>query len=154
WSVTYAAGSFAARRAGLGETVTLSPAFTYNQVARDRLCLSGTVISKTLDVLRDVGALPIEEFSFDAGWCGRMPSDAERARAGRYRIKSWSRFDATNIDAVKGQLARGVPVIFAMLIGRGVSAHRSDSVITSDEGGITGHAMTVVGYDETRKALA
>src|SRR5262245_56693950 len=42
WSVTYAAGSYAARRAGLGETVTLSPAFTYNQVARDPLCLTGT----------------------------------------------------------------------------------------------------------------
>jgi hypothetical protein len=153
WSVTYAAGSYAARRAGLGDTVTLSPAFTYNQVARDPLCLTGTAISKTLDLLRDVGALPIEEFVFDGGWCGRFPTGTERSRAARYRIKGWGRFDATNIDALKAQLARGVPVMFAMSIGRGITAHRGDGVITADEG-IMGHAMTVVGYDEGRKALA
>ena len=154
WAAVYAAGSQALRRAGHGDTLTLSPAFSYNQVARDRLCLTGTKISNTLDQLRDVGALPIEAFAFDAGWCGRLPTDAERRRAARYRIKGWSRFDATNIDAVKTQLARGVPVIFSMLVGSRLKAHRGLNVLSTDENAIMGHSMVAVGYDEARKAFA
>jgi hypothetical protein len=114
WSVTYAAASQAARRMGLGASLVLSPAFTHNVVSGDRSCQRATSISKTLDLLRDQGALPLEEFLFDPGWCGRQPTDAERKRAARYRIKAWSRFDAKDIDAVKAQLARGAPVIFGM----------------------------------------
>src|SRR6476619_5569338 len=36
WAVTYAAASHAARRSGLGASVTLAPSFTYNQVSGDR----------------------------------------------------------------------------------------------------------------------
>jgi C1A family cysteine protease len=154
WAAIYAAGSYALRRAGHGDTLTLSPAFSYNQVSRDRFCLTNTAISNTLDLLRDVGAQPIEEFTFDAGWCGRLPTDAERQRAARYRIKGWSHFDATNIDAVKTQLARGAPVIFSMLIGSKLKAHRSQDVFSTDEEAVVGHAMVVVGYDEARKAFA
>ena len=74
WAVTYAAASQAGRRNGLGSTVTFAPAFTYNQVSGDRTCWSATSTSKTLDPLRDAGTLPIEEFAFDAGWCGRVPT--------------------------------------------------------------------------------
>lgn len=153
WAVTYAAGSQSARRNGLGATATLAPSFTYNQVARDRTCQSTTSTSKTLDFLRDNGALPLDEFVFDAGWCGRMPSEDERKRALRYRIKGWSRFDATNLDAVKGQLARGVPVIFSMRVGTKLRGHRGDSIIESDAGDLGGHAMVVVGYDDSRRAF-
>ena len=153
WSVTYAAASQAARRNGLGATMTLSPAFTYNQVSGDRTCHSPTSIAKTLDLLREQGALPIEEFVFDPGWCGRQPTEAERKRAQRYRIKGWTRFDATNIDAVKSQLARGVPVIFSMRVGSKVRGQRGDGVIESDEGDIGGHAMVAVGYDNTKQAF-
>ena len=59
WAVTYAAASNAARRAGLGTGVTLSPSFTYNQVSGNRFCRSGTSISRTLDFLRSAGALPV-----------------------------------------------------------------------------------------------
>ena len=153
WSVTYAAASHAARRYGLGPSTTLSPAFTYNQVSGDRTCHSPTSIATTLDLLRVQGALPIEEFVFDPGFCGRRPTDAERKRALRFRIKGWTRFDASNIDAVKSQLARGVPVIFSMRVGSKVRGQRGDGVIESDEGDIGGHAMVAVGYDNTKQAF-
>jgi C1A family cysteine protease len=153
WAVTYAAASQAARRNGVDATATLAPAFTYNQVSGDRTCWAGTSIAKTLDFLRDNGALPMEEFAFDAGWCGRIPTEAERKRALRYRIKSWSKFDATDINAVKGQLARGVPVIFSMRIGTKMRGHRGDSVLESDYGDLGGHAMVAVGYDDSKRAF-
>jgi hypothetical protein len=153
WSVTYAAASQAARRMGLGAKLILSPSFTYNQVAGDPFCRKSTSIPKTLDLLRDTGALPIEEFVFDPGFCGRLPTDAERKRAARYRIKGWSRFDATDIDAVKARLARGVPVIFNIRVGTKLRGHRGDGVFDSDEGFIDGHAMLAIGYDDAKKAF-
>jgi hypothetical protein len=129
WAATYAAASQAFRRTGLGPDTIVSPSFTYNQVSGDRNCQTFTRISRTLDVLRDVGALPIGDFVFDAGWCGRRPSGAELEQAARFRIKGWSRFDASSIDAVKAQLARGVPVIFAMRYGRRLIDHKGDGVV-------------------------
>jgi len=153
WAVTYAAASQAARRNGLGATVILSPSFSYNQVSGDRTCWSTTSTPKTLGFLRENGALPIDEFVFDAGWCGRVASEAERKRALRYRIKGWTSFDATNLEAVKAQLARGVPVIFNMRVGTKMRGHRGDGVFSSDFGDLGGHAMIAVGYDDAKQAF-
>jgi hypothetical protein len=154
WAITYAAASQAARRAGLGASIKLSPAFTYNKVSGDRRCVAGTTASSTLDLLRDVGALPIEEFAFDGGWCGRLASDSELQRAAKYRIKGWSKLDATHLEEVKAQLARGVPVAFAIHTSKEFHDLKGDGVF--DPPGVLngeGHAMIAVGYDDARKAF-
>ncbi len=153
WAATYAAASFALRARGVGSALTLSPSFTYNQVSRDQWCGRGTSISATLNVLRDVGALPIEEFAFDGGWCGRQPTAAELQRAKQFHIKSWAAFDATALDKVKEQLARGVPVIFATHWTRKLAALRGDAILEEDDIPDEGHAMVVVGYDDAKRAF-
>jgi hypothetical protein len=153
WGTTYGAASQALRRAGRPKTLTLSPAFTYNQVSGDPACRAGTSISNTLELLRTTGGLPIEEFVYDAGWCGRQPTPAQRARAQEFRISGWSRFRARDLDTVKAQLARGAPVIFSMRIGGRMRGHRGDGVIESDSAPIYGHTMLVVGYDDAKKAF-
>jgi C1A family cysteine protease len=154
WAVTYAAASQAARRAGLGPTIKFSPSFTYNKLSRDPTCGAGTAASATLDMLRDVGALPFERYIFDGGWCGRMPTSAELQEAAKYRIKGWSKIDARKIEDVKAQLARGVPVIFDMRPNGEFHQFKGNGVI--DFPGVmsgSGHSMIAVGYDDTRKAF-
>jgi C1A family cysteine protease len=154
WASTYAAASQAARRAGLGSTIMLSPSFTYNKISGDTTCRNGTQTSKTLDMLRDVGALPFERYAFDAGWCGRQPTAAELQEAAKYRIKGWNKLDARQIEDVKAQLARGVPVVFAMTTNsefRRIKGEVFD--FPGKMSGGTGHAMIAVGYDDTRKAF-
>ena len=154
WSSTYGAASQAVRRAGLGSTIALSPSFTYNKVSGDPTCRKGTIISVTLNLLRDVGALPLERFAFDAGWCGRQANAAELAEAAKYRIKGWNKLDARKIEDVKTQLARGVPVVFAMQPTsefRRIKGEVFDFPGKMNGGG--GHAMIAVGYDDTRKAF-
>jgi hypothetical protein len=151
WSVTYTAASQAARRAGLGAALKLAPAFTYNKLAQDSLCSVGTSASATLDLLHTVGALPMEEYVFDGGWCGRQPTSAELERAARYRIRGSSKLDATNIESVKAQLARGVVVVFDIRTNqvfqdlKGAAVYDAPGVI---RGG--GHSMTAIGYDDAR----
>jgi C1A family cysteine protease len=153
WAATYAAASFALRARGPASTLTLSPSFTYNQVSRDQWCGTGTKLSATLNLLRDAGALPIEEFAFDGGWCGRQPTPAQLERARQFRIKGWAAFDATAVIKVKEQLARGVPVVFAMRVTRKMEALRGDAVLDEDDVPLEGHAMVAVGYDDARQAF-
>jgi hypothetical protein len=154
WATTYGAGSQAVRRAGLGSALKLAPSFTYNKLSGDAFCLAGTRASATLDMLRDVGGLPFAEFVFDGGWCGRLPTAAELQRAAMYRIKAWSKFDARVVEAVKAQLARGVPVIFDMHPNDQFQKFKGDGVL--DIPGVMtgfGHAMIAIGYDDARKAF-
>jgi len=151
WSTTYAAASQTARRNGLGAGLILSPSFTYNIISGDHTCRFPTSTSATLDVLKNVGTLPIEEYVFDAGWCGRQPTAAEKR--GRYRIKNWSRFDATDLTMVKQQLTRGVAVVFGMRVGATVMGWRGDGIITGDRDLGGSHAIVVVGFDDDRQAF-
>jgi len=155
WGATYAAASQAGRRAGLGPSLKLSPSFTYNRITHDPLCLAATKISVTLDMLRDSGALPLEEYVFDGGWCGRLPTDAELRRAAKYRIKGWSDFDARVAENVKAQLTRGVPVIFDMRPNQQFHDFKGDAVldIPGVMSGNSGHTMVAVGYDDARQAF-
>jgi C1A family cysteine protease len=151
WSTTYAAASLAFRN--LNPNIVLSPAFTYNQVSGDRYCQSGTNASKTLDLLKAVGALPIDEFAFDGGYCGRMPTPDELRRAAAYRIRAYSAFDANNVDLVKQQLVQGAAVIFGMRSSPALRGLRGDKVLDSDEANGEGHAMVAIGYDDAKKAI-
>jgi C1A family cysteine protease len=153
WAATYVAASFALRARGGGSTLTLSSSFTYNQVSRDQWCNSNTTISATLNLLRDVGSVPIEEFAFDGGWCGRQPTTAELERARQFRVRSWAAFDASVIDKVRQQLARGVPVIFATRVTRKLNALRGDAVLEEDDVQGESHAMAAVGYDDAKHAF-
>jgi C1A family cysteine protease len=154
WAATYAAASYALRARGVGgAALTLSPSFTYNQAARDQWCRRGTNISMTLNLLRDTGSVPMDEFVFDGGWCGRQPTAAELERARAYRIRSWSAFDATSLDKVKQQLARGVPVIFGVHATAKMQALRGAAVLEEDDAAEEGHAMVAVGYDDGKRAF-
>lgn len=156
WAVTYAAGSEAVRRGAAGRAlVPLSPAFTYALAGGAVNCIRPTRIAATLEVLRTVGALPLEEFAFDPYACTREPTAKERERAGQWRIKGWSKVDARDLAAVKGQLSAGHPVIFGMNVGPIFSALRGDKVFATVEtgAGLSGHAMVLVGYDEARGAF-
>ena len=156
WAVTYAAGSDALRRADPAQHLALlSPAFTYALAGGTPTCQRGTSIARTLEVPRTIGALPLEEFAFDGNDCSREPTGEELSRAARWRIKGWSRVDPQDFGAVKGQLARGRPVIFAMHVGPRFQAHRGAGVFdTLDTGpGLDGHAMALVGYDDARDAF-
>jgi hypothetical protein len=152
WSTVYGAATQAYRRAHPGAPA-LSPSFSYNQVSNDPYCQSGTRISSTLNLLRDVGALPLDDYAFDAGWCGRRPTAAERAEAARYRIKSWRALDGSKLDQIRTELAEGRAVIFSLGAGYAMRYESGTVTLAENPQGKTGHAMVAVGYDDARRAM-
>lgn len=157
WAVTYAAASQLRRRLNFPrqQDLTFSPSFSYNLVSGEAHCMGLSSISNTLNLLHDVGALPIEQYAFDPGWCGRKPTEEERAQAAQYRIKGWAAVDATKLDVVKSLIANDMPVIFGMTVGPQFGRHRtSDTFNVVEEGpGTLGHSMVVIGYDDERQAF-
>jgi len=156
WAVAYAAATAHHRTRGtMPPGSGLSPTFLYNRLAGDLSCERGVRVSQALEALRTTGGLPIEEFAFDGGWCGRQPTAAELARAARWRIPGWAALPPGDVDAMRRQLARGYPVIFAMPVGAAMREHRGESVFARPElaQGAELHAMVAVGYDDARRAV-
>ena len=152
WAVGYAARSYYAatverRNVRKWENVP-SPAYIYNSIRDPQDCASGSEIPQALSLLFK-GSLSVDEFDAEC----RIPTATERARATDFKIKNWFAVDPKRIDDVKGQLALGNPVIFGMQVGKKFEEHRGKGIYKGDPKTDSGHAMTVVGYDDRRQAF-
>ena len=155
WAVAYAAGSYFHRHRNEPLTTVLSPAFSYAVGNGDARCLATSRVSRMLDMLRDVGGLPMSEYAYDPGWCGRTPTAAELQRAAAFRIPGWAAVPSHDVTASKSQIASGRVVIFSMGVGPAFAAHSGPSVFDTLETGpdIYGHAMVALGFDDERQAF-
>jgi len=82
------------------------------------------------------------------------PSPAEKDRARDFRIGTWLAVNPSNPDQIKGELAQGHPVIISLISRPSFDRLRGDVVYQSkNEPSDGNHALTVVGYDDTRQAF-
>lgn len=155
WAVAYAAGSYF-HRTRLGRVNgALSPAFAYALGNGDARCLAASRVSRMLDVLRDIGGLPLSDYAYDPGWCGRIPTEAERRRAATFRIPGWALVPGLDPVAAKAQILEGRVVIFSMGVGPAFDGHRGKQVfdVLEPAADVFGHAMVAVGFDDKMQAF-
>jgi hypothetical protein len=127
-----------------------SPYFVYTQIAPN--CNSGARISDALAVQGQVGALPIRDYG--TANCNQPPGPGDKARATDYRIGGFRRVQPDKPDDIKGELARGRPVVFGMMVGQAFMSLRGTEIYDlppKDAKG--GHAMILVGYDDAKQAF-
>jgi hypothetical protein len=150
--------------------IAFSPSFLYN-LAKNADCHSGTYISRGLMALRESGTLPLSEFPYRPEYCDRLPTATEAVSARRYRIRDYVRLSgaalfSANLSAIKQHLAARLPVVvalacggtFAELVGSPLWRPSPEDYRRLDlyksgqrhESGLTGHAMTVVAYDDEK----
>jgi hypothetical protein len=162
WATSYAARSILyARQTGEDPAkAAFSPAFVYNQISRPGC--NGTYLVRALEELQTVGDLPFDDFAYDQDSCSHKPSREEKSRAAAFRIRGFDRLSVdasdyrTNTDALKQHLLQNAPVVIGMNVGgtfqtamRGTRVWhptRDDYAMRGDWGG---HAMAVIGYDDT-----
>lgn len=154
WAVGYAARSYYAatlekRNVRRLENVP-SPSYIYNAIRDPKNCASGSLILDALSLLAK-GSLSAQEFPSDLE-C-RIPTRAERERASDFRVKRWLAVDPQQIDDVKGQLARGNPVIFGIYVGENFERLKGKNVYRGEDKTTLAHAMTALGYDDQRQAF-
>ena len=168
WATTYAARTFLNFRDKNVQpdkpSEQMSPAYVYNRLRKPGTPCSGTIsIVQALTLLQNEGTVTLADFPDDMTKCAIPADDALRAKAGDYRLLDWRAIDRETkddwrtpiiLDDIKGALARGAPVIFAMPVAADFKAFRGDGIYRRSEKPVANfHAMAIVGYDEDRQAL-
>ncbi|CAM8622442.1 C1 family peptidase [Sphingobium cupriresistens] len=169
WATTYAARTFLNFRDKNVQpdepADQMSPAYVYNRLRPAGSPCTGTIsIVQALTLLKNEGTVSLAEFPDDMTKCAIPAAEGLKEKAGNFRLLDWRAVDREVkddwrtpivLDDVKGALARGAPVIFAMPAPADFKAFRGDGVYRRAEKPERAnyHAMAIVGYDEDRQAL-
>jgi hypothetical protein len=159
WAVGYAARTYYLKHDEAADITQaqniLSPAYIYNSLRETKGdCSSGTSVADALKLLKASGGVPLDQLPYDPKQCIALPTAAVLARyAERFRIKGYRRVEGKNEDDIKGQIYSGNPVIFAIDIPAGFEHYHSGIVDSVDDRGPNyGHAMVIIGYDDSKQA--
>lgn len=158
WAVGYAARSYYAHtkehRPSNAPAHLASPAYIYHTIRKGG-CDRGSSIPDALDLLK-AGSLSLQDFSYSDRRCLR-PTPAQHGRAGDFRIAKWQRVDFRKLDQLKGALAKGDPVVFSFFpVTSDFHSLRGDRIYRGTGKAVdktSGHAFTLVGYDERKQAF-
>ena len=158
WATAYAARAYYAQQVEKLDTTlpqnVPSPAWIFDIIHIGADCNQGSYVADAMKVLM-AGAYSLAEFPYDDTKCPR-PLPPARSRATGFKIDSFDRLDLTDLDQVKGQLAKGNPVVVLASLDAGFfdlsprnKVWHSDTS-KKDEGG---HAFTLTGYDDRTKTF-
>lgn len=160
WSTAYAMRSYheqKERKWGYDAPVTggrgdhvFSPAFIYNQIngGRDQ----GSVIEHALELMVRDGAAPWSVMPYSDRDYRTQPNAQQRAAAASFKLERYMRLPAANLDSIKAELAAGRPVVFGMAVDEAFYELQSQVYDRSGGKNYGGHAMTLVGYDDSKKS--
>ncbi len=142
--------------------VAFSPAFLYNQIALEGC--QGSFIRKAMELMKNKGSVPFSKFGYTDQDCSRTPNPELFADARKYPINGYNRLTkggdnhATDLLAIKQNLAQGAPVVIGMMVGgtfmgdmRGKSMWQPTQSDYNNMNRFGGHAMCVIGYDDYYK---
>ena len=159
WAVGYGARSYYLGLNGTdlrNKNQLPSPAYIYNQIkASPMRCDLGSTIPDALSLLKNQGVATLGEFSYNERTCTKQPEANIKAMARRNVISDWKPISSNDLTAVKGELYKGNPVIFAMYVDDLFMKHFGEKTFVNRTVNPfwTGHAMVIVGYDDMRNAF-
>jgi len=154
WSVAYACKSYhenIEREWGVNNNEHIfSPSFIYNQINGG--VDGGAPIESAINVVIQKGCASLSAMPYTEN-INTQPNQNAYNEAVQYKAKTFARVDYNNIAAVKEVLSRGNPVIIGMMIYENFYEY-TGGVMTGTSGALLGgHAMCVVGYDDSKAAF-
>ncbi|MCS6823660.1 MAG: hypothetical protein NZ529_05140 [Cytophagaceae bacterium] len=168
WASAYAARTIleAVATGADPNEICFSPSFLYNQIGLEGC--QGAYIVDAMNAMMEIGSLPKRLFPYDPNSCSRQPTDAEKTEASRYLICGYNRLTLDHnkyeIDllAIKQNIAQGAPVVIGMDVGGtfeseqiyGANMWRPTQDDYNNKDRFGGHAMCVIGYDDTHEGGA
>lgn len=167
WATAYAAGTImlaqqkdwdkegSTNKEALINSFALSPFFVYEKAKSisDVYCQEGTSLFSALEIIKEIGAVKRNNFQDE---CGRiMPKNTEKIE---FKISDYKRlFESAEIEKVKiikKSIKEGKPVVIGIqcctesfLNAKGKKFWQLAK--TDKENPEGGHALTVIGYDDT-----
>jgi len=128
---------------------------------RNKDC-NGVAMEYAMDVLIEGGAASMADVPYDmSNSCNASSSNAKRDpnnKLGSYRkiavnyqiMGTGNKIEGMDVDNFKTYLAQGRPISFAAMLGDRFRYWRGSSVLSSDINLTFGHAMVLVGYDDSK----
>lgn len=133
---------------GKGEKV-FSPAFIYNQINRGQD--KGSYIKDAMNLFVQQGAAPWSAMPYTSKDYRAQPSAEARNIASRYRAKGYFQVRYDDLTRIKTELYKGNPLVFGMPIDDAFYKLRGSDVYDKQGGSVHGgHAMAIVGYDDSK----
>jgi hypothetical protein len=163
WSAAYASRTILyAKRKGISgkeaiSSIAFSPFFVYNQIRITSDCYYGAYISDALYLLKTQGCISHKDFGTE---CEREVRSTDKTKAGKFVIQDYKRlfmYGANNnptggiLKVVKKALSEGKPVVVSMRCFASLEKAKGMwNPPTSNDTNKGYHAMTVIGYDDTK----
>ncbi|MBN1524557.1 MAG: hypothetical protein JW904_08745 [Spirochaetales bacterium] len=127
-----------------------SPSYIYNQINNGQD--AGAPLEYALMLVIEDGCATLDTMPYTLNYREKPNTMAVR-EAQDYKAKSFARVDPKDLSAVKKMLSRGMPVLIGMMVYENFQFY-SGGVYDKVSGQLLGgHAMCVVGYDESKKAF-
>jgi C1A family cysteine protease len=157
WATAYAASSLLEHNfKGVAfPTATRSPEYVYNQIKLTGSCASGSYISSGLDLIKSQGVCSWSEMPYTDVSCKTKPNTTQKKAASTHKLVSWSAVVYTSLSDVKNLLAMNIPVIIAVTVDANFDNMANTGYVWKSHSGAVrgGHAITVVGFDDSMNAF-
>ncbi|MBI1343823.1 MAG: peptidase C1A papain [Terrimonas sp.] len=162
WSSAYGAQTIltAAATGADPNTIRFSPSYLYNQIRLEGC--QGSYVQRAMEAMQRNGGLPLSQYPYNEQDCDRTPgaTDLQKGRQnaihGFTRLTSGDNINKISVRAVKEHLAKDAPVVIGMMVGQSFMQPMMGQELWRPAGmdasqmGMGGHAMCVIGYDDTK----
>jgi C1A family cysteine protease/fibronectin type 3 domain-containing protein len=136
----------------LNLSTIFSPSFIYNQINGGND--NGSSIFDAMTLMVSKGAVPWDKFPYDEKNFRKQPSKDVMSLASKFKSKEFKKVRTTNVNEIKALLAEGKPVTVGVLVDEGFNRLRNKDVYSKASGQtLGGHAITIVGYNDSNKTL-
>ncbi len=130
-----------------------SPAYVYNQIngGKDQ----GSKISDALDLIVKQGVCSLKTMPYNANNFTKQPDKKQKDEAAKYKSKNWSTLKAGDIADFKEKLANKRPIVVGIPVHSDFDKLNKDNPIYDNTNGESrgGHAICLIGYDDSKKAF-
>jgi len=155
WAAAYALKSFQEKMETKATTL-FSPSFVYNQINNGQD--GGARFIDALNLLSQQGAAKYDDMPYNENDYTTQPSQAAKENAKPFRIDYWRQVNVMDIKEVKNQVNSGYPVVIGTSVDEGFRSGKrngfNDYVWKTPSGNVVGgHAMLVVGFDDSKNAF-
>jgi len=155
WSIGYALKAFE-EKIETKQTILFSPSFIYNQLNNGQD--GGINIIEALNLVSQTGAGLLEDMPYNDKDYTSKPSRTTTDNAAKYKIDFWRQVNVLDIKEVKAQVNAGFPVIIGTALDEGFindgTIEKSTYIWKKQTGKFKGgHAMVVIGYNDSKNAF-
>jgi len=135
-----------------------SPAYVYSQTHGDNSeGGGGSYFSSTFNLLRREGCTTLSDMQYDGnpyGW-RTQPTEQQRANASKYKAENWYNVPYGDYNEIRAHIAAGNAVVIGVKVYPDFDSLSPTNPIYDDASGKSrgGHALCVVGYDDSKRAI-